>query len=542
MDKKKISFSKISEMPEVAVAEGSMMVNKTGSWRYLRPVYREKLAPCRKGCPLGTDLPRVISLITQKKFREAWELTVETNPLPGVSGHACYHSCENSCTRTALDDRIGIQALERFLADRFLDQDFPYSPEKIAGHKAAVIGSGPSGLAAAWFLVRKGWQVEVFEQSSAAGGMLRRAIPGYKLSRNTLDREIARLEHFGVKIHLNSPILLEKELPQLKKRFDAVIAAVGTVPEESGLLPEDSSGRIRQGLEFLTEINAGAKPEIGKDVLVIGSGNTAIDSARAARRLGAASRILTLCGRREMKASGDEIKAAEAEGIDLIYQAEIISTRIEKNKIALELKGVKAPEEDDDQGQEEDRYIPNSEFTLTPDTLIEAQGEKSSLPRGSETLIARKEIFAAGDALTGSSSIAHAMQSGIAVARAALASRGEAFPESPDLPAFNLMGMNREYFTRASGVDIPAREIPEALLDFSELTETISEEAAVYESGRCISCGVCNFCDTCMIFCPDFCIHRTADGYEVDLDYCKGCGICAQECPRDVIDLIQEGS
>ncbi len=541
MEKKKISFKNISEMPEVAVAEGSMMVNKTGSWRYLRPVYREKLAPCRKGCPLGTDIPRVISLITGKKFREAWELVVETNPMPAVSGHACYHSCENSCTRIALDEKVGVQALERFLADRYPDEKFPYPPAPKNGKKVAIAGSGPAGLAAAWALVRKGYEARIFEKGPQAGGMLRKAIPGYKLSSEDLEKDLARLESFGVSIHLNAEISRAEGFSNLLAEHDAVIIATGTGPAEPLLFPGESPPMVYRGLDFLEAVNSESRPGIGPEVAVIGTGNTAVDSARAARRLGASARVITLCSRQEMAAANEEIRAAEAEGVEFLYQAEITAERIVSGKITLELKGLKTPEE----GKEEiegDRYIPGSEFSITADNLIEARGEASTIDAEVESLLDQENIFAAGDALTGPSSIAHSMNSGIKAANAVMACFGDAAAEEHEMPAFNLMGLNRDCFSKANAVVLPARDLPEGFLDFSELTETISEEDAVYEAERCISCGVCNFCDTCMTFCPDFCIYRTADGYVVDLDYCKGCGICSQECPRDVIDLIQEGS
>jgi NADPH-dependent glutamate synthase beta subunit-like oxidoreductase len=541
VERKKITFNKISEMPEVAVAEGSMMVNKTGSWRYLRPVYREKLAPCRKGCPLGTDIPRVISLITKKQFREAWELVVETNPLPATAGHACYHSCENSCTRIALDDKVGVQALERFLADKFSDSGFPYSPAPKNGRKVAVIGSGPAGLAAAWALVREGYDAEVFEKGSEPGGMLRNSIPAYKLSREHLEKDLARLKSFGVRIHLNMEIGKETTFSELSGKYDAVIVATGSEAVPRKFFPGESAPRVYPGLDFLKAVSSPAKPEIGSQVVVIGKGNTAVDTARSSRRLGAAARIITLCSRAEMTASNDEIKAAESEGIEFLYQADIIDTRIKPGQLIFELKGLKSIEE----GEEEpasDPYIPESEFTVIADTVIEAQGEKSTLSSETESFLAQDRVFSAGDAVTGSSSIAHAMKSGVSAALSVLSAFGKADLQEINMPSFNLMGMNRDCFNKSSKVELPARDIPEGFLDFSELTETISDQDAVYEAGRCISCGVCNYCDNCMTFCPDFCIHRTPDGYEVDLDYCKGCGICAQECPRDVIDLIQEGS
>ena len=542
MGKKKISFDKISEMPEVAIAEGSMMVNKTGSWRYLRPIYREKLAPCRKGCPLGTDIPRVISLINQKEFEQAWELVVETNPMPAVSGHACYHSCENSCTRIALDDRVGVQALERFLADRFSDRDFPYQPDPKNGKKIAVVGAGPAGLAAAWILVRRGYQAEVFEKGREAGGMLRNSIPGYKLSRETLDRDLARLESFGIMLRLNSEIDGKDDLARLKGEYDAVIVATGTIPPEPELLPGESPPLVYKGLEFLEGVNAGSIETAGPEAVVIGTGNTAVDSARASRRLGASARVITLCGRQEMAATNEEIRAAEGEGVEFLYQAEIISARVDSGKILIEMKGIKTAEEGEDPPVGEDRFIPGSEFTIAADTLVEARGEVSSLTLLGDETADGKTVFTSGDAVTGPSSISHSMKSGISAAISAISSFEGAQPEDREMAAFNLMGMNRDCFAKAAGVELPVRELPEGFLDFSELTETISEEEAVYESSRCISCGVCNFCDSCMTFCPDFCIHRTEEGYQVDLDYCKGCGICSQECPRDVIDLIQEGS
>jgi len=424
-----------------------------------------------------------------------------------------------------------------------LEEDFPPRPGKGKNRRVAIIGAGPAGLAAAWTLLRNGFQAEIFEKSPVAGGMLRKAIPSYKLSREVLDRETARLQDFGVRFHFNEEIDSKERLSTLARDFDALIIATGSGSSPRKYFPGESAPLVYSGLEFLLAVNSSSRPEIGAEVVVIGKGNTAIDSARSARRLGARARIITLCSRPEMAATGEEIKAAEAEGIEFLYQADILSAEVESGKLRLELKGLKSLPEDGEENQSEnDPYLPGSEFTLGVDTVIEAQGEPSSHMDEIRDFLAGDRVFTAGDAVTGSSSIAHAMKSGISAAMSVLSRCGEAVPQETEMAAFNLMGLNRECFNRASQVELPARPVPEALLDFSELAETISAQDAVYESGRCISCGVCNNCDTCMTFCPDFCIRRTPDGYEVDLDYCKGCGICSQECPRDVIDLIQEGS
>ena len=541
MKKKKITFSGISDMPEVAIAEGSMMVNKTGSWRYLRPVYREKLAPCRKGCPLGTDIPRVISLITQEKFREAWELIVETNPIPAITGHACYHSCENSCTRIALDDRVGVQALERFLSDREIESEFPYKPSPENGRKVAVIGSGPAGLGAAWSLVRNGCQADVFEKGAEAGGMLRSTIPSYKLSREILDREIRRLEDFGVNFKLGTEIGKDITLQQLDMDYDAVIIATGIPSRGERLFPDESAPLAYRGLDFLSLGNSRKKPETGREVIVVGHGNTAVDAARCARRLGSSVKILTLCSRPEVSATNQEVKAAEAEDIELLCQSEIVSMEIKSGRVVLDMIGLASPPEGEETPPE-DPYIPGSEFSLTADTVIDAREGISAFSEEFSAFLERDNVFAAGDALIGSSSISHALRSGVEAAFRLIDASRESEDPREKMQLFNLMGMNRDCFGKASQVELPVRVLPEGLLDFNEITETISAEDAVYEAGRCVSCGVCNFCDTCMTFCPDFCISRTPDGYEVDLDYCKGCGICVQECPRDVIDLVQEGS
>lgn len=539
---RRIEFESALEMPLTAISLGEMSFNKTGSWRYLRPLYGERLAPCREACPAGTDLPRVLSLISDGKFIEAYSLIKQENPLPGVCGRVCYHPCETACNRGKFDEAVSIQALERFVSDCFFEErpklrlnDGAKSPKT---GKVAIVGSGPAGLACAYFLAREGIQATIYEAESEPGGMLRVGIPKYRLPRDVLDREIEEITRLGVEFKTGVRVGRDLELEELKREYDAVFIATGAHRSRPLKIPGEDEPGVRAGLEFLKAVNAGQPPEIGKRVLVIGGGNTAIDAVRTALRLGASPTIVYRRTRAEMPAVPDEIEEAEHEGIELVFLAAPRSIRRAGEKLEVEFIRMELGEPDES-GRRRPVPIPGSEFTLEADALLKAIGEEPelpSLPKG------REGLFIGGDAKTGPSTVVEAIASGkraaYEIARRLLQGKLEAPKPPTEKIAFE--ALNLDYFAPLARTDPPRLAVDQRIRSFSEVVGPLPLEGAVKEAGRCFSCGVCNCCDNCLVFCPDVAITRMNGAYKVNLDFCKGCGICAQECPRGAISLVEE--
>lgn len=550
-----VEIAREGEMPPMALSVATSLANKTGSWRYLRPIYEAKNPPCNHACPTGNDIQGFIALIAAGKFTEAWELLRETNPFPAICGRVCHHPCELECNRRGFDEPLGIRLLERLTAD-----ELPLTnlrPPEVAqrGERIAVIGSGPAGLSCAYFLAGKGYGVTVFEAEREPGGMLRWGIPEYRLPREVLDREISLIEKMGVEIQTGIRIGRDIHLKDLD--FDALFLAVGATKGRELEVPGIESEGVLHGLEFLKKINFAEPVLLGERVAVIGGGNTAIDAARVALRLGAKPVVIYRRTRAEMPAIPEEVEAAAEEGIEFLLLAapvEILTTngKIRGAKfIKMELG------EPDASGRRSPVPVPGSEFELKLDNLILAIGEQpdlSLLPEGVKLgadgwindpalvdMGVQAPLFAGGDAATGAGTVIEAIASGRCGAEA-IARRLEGLPtpekEEPVLVPFERI--NPAYFERDQRVPGAVLPVAERIKGLAEVERGYGREQGIAEAKRCFSCGVCDQCDNCITYCPDVAISRRGDEYEVDYDYCKGCGICAEECPRWVISLIEE--
>ncbi len=557
---KQVVFQSAREMPPMAISLNDMGFNKTGGWRYLKPVYLEKLAPCRVSCPAGTDWPRVLTLAAEGQFIDAWRLIRAENPLPGICGRVCYHPCEAACNREHFDGAVSIQALERFIADACLDLRPETHQREPRSERVAVVGSGPAGLACAYFLARQGVGVTVLEAAREPGGMLRLAIPSYRLPRDILDKEIEDIAALGVKFQPGTRISSHVELEELWQSFDALFIATGAHHSRPLKIPGEDNAGVMTGLEFLRSVNADHDIEIGKRVIVIGGGNTAMDAARTALRLGAHPTVVYRRTRAEMPAIAEEIEEAEQEGIEFIFLAAPRQIRRVGNTLEVECIRVElgAP---DASGRRHPVPIPNSEFVIETDCVLKAVGEEPELPFLSESmetsaglvihnpkgLLEREGIFIGGDAQSGPSTVIDAIASGKQAAKAIqlYLQHGHVRPPKrrdkrslTEEIAFE--HLNPDYFTPAPRADAPHLVPSTRTASFSEVKGAISREQAIAEAQRCFSCGVCNFCDNCRVFCPDVAISRVDSAYAVNAEFCKGCGICAEECPRGVISLVEE--
>ena len=518
----------------------------TASWRTERPVYEDFLPPCNASCPAGENIQAWMQAAATGEYERAWRTLVENNPLPAVMGRVCYHPCEGACNRAEKDERINIHAVERFLGDEAIRKGWKFQAGKTTGKNVLVVGSGPAGLAAAYHLARLGHSVTIFESGPAAGGMLRVGIPAYRLPREILDAEIARIAAMGVKVRLNTRIeCLSKTMED--GEFDAAFLAVGAHIAKRAQIP-GADGRVLDALSFLNSVDRGQPPALGKRVIVYGGGNTALDAARTAKRLGSAETLIVYRRNREkMPAHDFEVQEAIDEGIKLKWLSTITKadgTTFTIEKMKLDEKGFPQP---------------TGEFeTLEADCVILALGQNADLSsvdglRGVEIIdgvvkvnahmtVGHPGIFAGGDMVEGERTATVAVGHGKKAARNIDAFlRGETYTPAPKHARATFGKINTMYYP----------DLPEALesslsagdrSNFDEVVSGLDETNARYEAKRCLSCGNCFECDTCFNVCPDQAVKKLGAGqrYEFDYETCQGCGLCASECPCGAIEMVAE--
>jgi heterodisulfide reductase subunit A2 len=530
----------------IHAADTIALVNKTGSWRYFRPVHEEKMPPCNNACPAGNNIQGFIKLIREEKPLDAWKLIKETSPFPGVCGRVCPHPCEKECNRGKYDESMAIHTLERMVADYAVSEkvtDKPKAAQK--KEKIAIVGSGPAGLSCAYFLAKDGYRVTVFEALPEAGGMLRVGIPKYRLPRKILNKEIADIKALGVTFKTNARI---KDISELKE-YNAVFVATGAHVSGKLGVPGENAAAVISGTEFLRQLNLDGKAKIGKKVIVVGGGNTAIDAARSAVRIGSKATIVYRRTRDEMPAVEEEIEAAGNEGIEIVYLAAPMRVIAQDGKIKeVEFVRMKlgAP---DASGRKRPIPIQGSTFKMKADTVITAIGESSDLsllPK--DFKLAEKggkakgmQVFGGGDAVTGAGRVVDAIASGRRAARfIGNVLHGTPAEEKQAKALAKYEEINTAYFPQQAAVRMPELSVAKRTSNFSEITRGIPVEKGIKESTRCFSCGVCRECNNCLYFCPDICVSKKDGKYEFDYDYCKGCGICSHECCAGVIIMEQE--
>jgi len=576
-----------SRITPFAMSNTSTLVNKTGSWKYIRPVYQDRVAPCNEACPVGIDVEGYLNLLREGRIEDACDLLVRENPMPAVTGRVCYHPCESTCNRCSFDEGVAIHAIERHLGDTVLEMPVRRSEHRL-GPAVAVVGSGPAGLSCAYHAARLGYDVTVFESAAEAGGMLRAGIPEYRLPRAVLDRQIDWIRAHGVTIRCGMRV--GDDIPWLTVlgSFDAVFIALGAQESRALGVSGEAQPGVQSGLDFLRQVNAGARPDVGRRVVVVGGGNTAMDCARTALRLGAAATVLYRRTRAEMPALADEIDEAEREGVRFVFlaaPARLVSANGRLSAIDCQQMEL-GPE--DSSGRRAPIPIPGARFTLPADTVLSAIGEVAQfdglpgaierIPNGIVTTeygeTTRAAVFAGGDATQLPRTVADALGAG---KRAAIGidryirmvtGRGSARPDTAALrygrrgnvsitrwrgddpvarvssvnEVVTFESLNPRHFTRAPRHGDRRLDAAPSRGDFTEVNLGLDHDAALEEARRCFNCGVCNQCDLCLVFCPDVAISRSNGHYLMALDYCKGCGICAAECPRGAITMTREVS
>jgi NADPH-dependent glutamate synthase beta subunit-like oxidoreductase len=531
----------------------------TGTWRTFRPVWMTRPSPCNIDCPAGTDVRAYLRAAADGDFDAAWRTILEHNPLPGICGRVCYHPCERNCNRDGLDGAVAVHAIERAIGDEARRRGLKIERPAPSNHArtVAVIGAGPAGISCAYHLALRGHLPTMFDAMPEPGGMLRYGIPPYRLPREVLDAELETLWHLGVGFQGNARFgdsLLWEDL----NSYAAVFVAIGAHKSRDARVVGEELAGVRPGLEFLREANAGRETSITGPVVVIGGGNTAMDTARSALRLGAPS--VTVAYRRSrahMPAHPDEIAQAEAEGVQFLFEVAPVRFLNGAGRVsAVELQRMRlgAP---DASGRPRPEPVPESEFKIEAAHAFTAIGEDVELDPfapvldtdrgrlyadvwGRTTLPA---VFAGGDAATGAGMVVNAIGSGRLGAEAIdawLAGR-----EPVGMERIGRVGpseVNFFYFrpaARARQEHLPRQR---AVHGMDEVVLGLDARAAVREALRCLTCGACTECDNCLTFCPDVSVRHDArtGTYSVDTLHCKGCGICVAECPRGAIVLAPE--
>jgi len=528
----------------ITLDPGSSLANHTGSWRTVRPVYVDRLPPCNDACPSGENIQGWLFHAESGDYEKAWRLLTEANPLPACMGRVCYHPCETACNRAQLDECVGVNAIERFIGDEALRHGWKFrSAAKSTGMRVLVVGAGPSGLSAAYQLARAGHTVTIREAGPLAGGMMRFGIPKYRLPREVLDAEIARIVALGVTIELNSKV---DDVLAAKRdgHFDAVFLAVGAHIAKRAYLPAGSAGKMLDAVAVLRSMEGEEQPLLGRRVVVYGGGNTALDVARTARRLGAEESVIVYRRTREkMPAHDAELEEALQEGVLVKWLSTIREageSSITVEKMTLDEKGMAQP---------------TGEFeTLEADSVVLALGQDVDLALldgvpgleidggvvkvDAHMMTGHPGIFAGGDMVPGERTVTVGIGHGKLAARNIDSwLRGEAWthPPRPEIASFDKL--NTWYYSDAPKAQRPVLDMVRRQSTFEEVVGGFDPATAQFEARRCLSCGNCFECDNCYGVCPDNAVIKLGAGsrYAFNYDYCKGCGLCVSECPCGAI-------
>lgn len=532
----------------ITLDPGSSLANHTGTWRTERPVYVDRLPPCNHACPAGENIQGWLAQAETGNYEAAWRVLVEDNPLPAVMGRVCYHPCETSCNRAQLDTAVGINSVERFLGDEAIRQGWKFATRALDGRKVLIVGAGPSGLSAAYHLARAGHRVEIHEAGPVAGGMMRFGIPKYRLPRDVLDAEIARILALGVELRLNTKIS-DIRATMKEGGFDAAFLAVGAHIGKRAHIPAGSSTRILDAVSVLRSMEGEEKPMLGRRVVVYGGGNTAFDVARTAKRLGAEEAIVVYRRTRDrMPAHDSELEEALQEGVLVKW----LSTIKEAGEGALTVEKMQL----DDKGFPQ----PTGEFeTLEADSLVLALGQDVDLGLlegvpglevadgvvkvGPNMMTGYPGLFAGGDMVPSERTVTVAVGHGKKAARHIDAwLNGRPWSKTGSTEPARFEAINPWYYSDAPKSVQPVLDVLRRQSSFDEVQGGLDEGNALFEARRCLSCGNCFECDNCYGVCPDNAVIKLGPGkrFQFNYDYCKGCGLCAAECPCGAIKMVPE--
>ncbi|MGD8916596.1 MAG: NAD(P)-binding protein [Syntrophobacterales bacterium] len=531
---------------------------KTGSWRTLMPVNIMQTPPCTNACPAGNDVRGFLRTLAEKKdYEAAWHVLTRNNPLPATCGRVCPHPCEEGCNRRDFDTSVAINSAERAVGDYGLEENLEHK-KLIAARKerVAVIGSGPAGLSCAFHLAKRGIHVKIYEAYGEPGGMMRYGIPSYRLPNYILRQELDNILKLGIELECNVKVGVNIPMDQLIQNYDAVFIGIGAQKGLSIEIPGDDTKNVFTGVDFLREVNSGKYVDVGKDVVVIGGGNTAMDCARVAKRLGANVSVVYRRTRIEMPAITAEIDEAMEERVMFRYHTNPVKIISDDGKVVGILCVQMELKEPDASGRARPVPIPGSESVIPADTVILATGQAVDYDgievqkRDGKWVAANEDlmtsidgVFAGGDAVLGLETVSAAIGQG---ARAASAIEdyieGNVESRLSRPPVIYSKDLNTYYYQKKKRFEKEALPIHMRLKHFKELYPPLDFEAIIDEAERCFSCGQCFNCGNCYMYCPDNAVKISPKTglYEFDLDFCKGCGLCAKECPCHYIQMTLE--
>lgn len=532
----------------ITLSVNSSLANHTGSWRVDKPEYVHRMPPCNNACPAGENIQNWLYIAEDGAYEAAWRALIIDNPFPAIMGRVCYHPCQSVCNRAELDEAVGINSVERFLGDHAIKMGWTIpAPTIESGFKVLVIGAGPAGLSAAYHLRSLGHRVTVRDATPAPGGMMRYGIPKYRLPREILDAEIDRIKAMGIIFEMNTRV--DDVHEALNEGFSAVFLAIGAQLSKRAYIPASESARILDAIKVLRGVEDGTQPLLGRKVVVYGGGNTAMDVARTAKRLGAEDAIIVYRRTRDKApASDEEITEAIEEGILVKWLSTV--KHVDEKKLLIEKMVLSA-----------DGFPqPTGEFeTLEADSLILALGQEVDfsllgnsadldindgvMSVDSTMMTSHPGIFAGGDMVPAERTVTTGVGHGKKAARNIDAwLRKKAYEKIDNTDIVTYDQLNTWYYTDAPHIVRERLEATRRAKDFSEVVKGLDETNALYEARRCLSCGNCFECDNCFGVCPDNAIIKLGPGkgFEINLDYCKGCGICVAECPSSSIVMVPD--
>ncbi len=536
----------------VTLDVGSSLANKTGSWRTERAVYVDRLPPCNNACPAGENIQAWLYEAEEGEggYERAWRKLMEDNPLPAIMGRVCYHPCETACNRGQLDEAVGIHSVERFLGDEAIERGWKLEVEaEHSGKRVLVVGAGPSGLSAAYHLTRLGHAVTIHEAGPMAGGMMRFGIPQYRLPRDVLEAEVQRILDLGVELELNRKVENVVESMQAGG-FDAAFLAVGAHIGRRAYIPAGEAERILDAVTLLESMEGAERPRLGRRVAVYGGGDTAMDVARTAKRLGATDAVVVY--RRtpdRMPAHEFEVEEAAEEGVMMKWLSTI--KRFEGGKLLIERMELDETGFPQPTGETEE---------LEADSLVLALGQEADLSLlegvsgievsdgvvtvGPNMMTGHPGVFAGGDMVPAERTVTVGVGHGKKAARNIdgwLRERAYEPPAKHAIAEFETL--NTWYYSDAPRTEQPRLDAARRASSFDEVVSGLDEDNALFEARRCLSCGTCFSCDNCYGVCPDNAVIKLGQPgelYEIDLDFCKGCGLCVAECPCGAIEMVPE--